>query len=52
VAEKETEYIIPESKINMIRGHNNLIIDINGDLYGVDDTKREIISAIDQQSNY
>ena len=52
VAEKETEYIIPESKIHMVRGHNNLIIDINGDLLGVDDTKQQIRQAINEQSNY
>ena len=43
VAEKETELIIPESKIHMIRGHNNLIIDVNGDVYGMDNPKSEII---------
>ena len=39
VAEKETEYIIPESKIHMIRGHNNLVIEVNGDVFAVDDPK-------------
>lgn len=52
VAEKETELIIPESKIHMIRGHNNLIIDVNGDVYGMDNPQSEIIQAIDTQQNY
>lgn len=50
VAEKETEYIIPESKIHLIRGHNNLVIEINGDVYGIDQ-KRDILDAINLVSN-
>lgn len=51
VAEKETEYIIPEPKMHLIRGHNNLIIDINGDAMIVDDCMKEIVQAIDQQQD-
>lgn len=52
VAEKETEYIIPQSKIHMIRGHNNLLLEINGDVFCVDDCEKEIASALNEQSNY
>ena len=52
VAEKETEYIIPQSKIHMIRGHNNLLLEINGDVYGVDDCRQEIVQTLNEQSTY
>lgn len=50
VAEKETEYIIPESKIHLIRGHNNILIEINGDVYGIDE-RVDIPNAINEVSN-
>lgn len=50
VAEKETEYIIPESKTYMIRGHNNLILEINGDVYGINKST-DIMNVIDEVSN-
>lgn len=50
VAEKETEYIIPESKMHLIRGHNNILLEINGDVFGING-QSEIIGAIDSQSN-
>lgn len=50
VAEKETEYIIPESKMHLIRGHNNILIEINGDVYGLD-SMNEVVNAINAVSN-
>lgn len=55
VAEKETEYIIPESKIEMIRGHNNVVITFNDDVYLFDNPKSELKDAINDvnfASNY
>ena len=46
VAEKETEYIIPESKVSMIRGHNNIVITFNDDVYMFDNPKSELNDAI------
>ena len=46
VAEKETEYIIPESKVSMIRGHNNIVITFNDDVYMFDNPKSELDDAI------
>lgn len=50
VAEKETEYIIPESKVHMIRGHNNLILNFNDDVFLLDDANAEIKSIISEES--
>lgn len=52
VAEKETEYIIPESKVHMIRGHNNLVIDVSGDVFGIDNPQAQIADMINVESNY
>lgn len=55
VAEKETEYIIPESKIEMIRGHNNVVITFNDDVYLFDNPNSELKDAINDVnfvSNY
>lgn len=55
VAEKETEYIIPESKVEMIRGHNNVVITFNDDVYLFDNPKSELKDAINDvnfASNY
>lgn len=46
VAEKETEYIIPESKVSMIRGHNNIVITFTDDVYMFDNPSSELKDAI------
>jgi len=51
IGEKETEYIIPESRMGMVRGHNNLILEFNGDIYGVDNISTEVQSAISDDYN-
>lgn len=46
VAETETEYIIPESKIHLVRGHNNMVINFNEDVYLLDDPMSEVASIV------
>lgn len=46
VAEKETEYIIPESKMHLIRGHNNMILNFDGDVYLMDNPQAEITDVV------
>ena len=50
VAEKETEYIIPESKVHMIRGHNNLLLNFNDDVFLLEDADAEIKSIVSEES--
>jgi len=51
VGEKETEYIIPESRMGMVRGHNTIILEFQGDIYGVDNISTEIQAAISDEYN-
>lgn len=51
VGEKETEYIVPESRMGMVRGHNTIILEFQGDIYGVDNIETEIQSAISDEYN-
>ncbi len=50
VAERETEYIIPKSKMNLIRGHNNLVIEFNGRVLGTDNFTKEVTEAVTNNS--
>ena len=50
VAEKETEYIIPESKVHLIRGHNNLVINFNDDVYLLDNPEQFIKDVVTEES--
>lgn len=55
VAEKETEYIIPESKMHLIRGHNNIVLSFNDDVYMLDNPTSEIktiATQVTQTSHY
>lgn len=55
VAEKETEYIIPQSKMHMIRGHNNVVINFNEDVFMVDNiesTIRDVVKTSSMRSLY
>ena len=54
VAEKETEYIIPESKMHLIRGHNNIVLSFNDDVYMLDNPTAEIKTIATQvaQTSY
>lgn len=54
VAEKETEYIIPESKMYLIRGHNNIVLSFNDDVYMLDNPTAEIKTIATQvaQTSY
>lgn len=51
VAEKETEYIIPKSKVHMIRGHNNLVIEFTGTVVGTDDFNSDVRGAMSRISH-